>query len=409
MTDFAGAIIDWQRAHGRHQLPWQGSRDPYRIWLSEVMLQQTQVATVIPYYQRFIAAFPDVAGLAAAPLEEVMRLWSGLGYYSRARNLHRCAVTVMERHGGRFPSDAAGLASLPGIGRSTAAAIAVFATGERAAILDGNVRRVLCRAFGVEGWPGERLVEARLWQLAEELLPGVPVSGRSTLGAETGIGAYTQGLMDLGATVCTRARPACNACPLRTRCVALREGSVARLPTPRPKRVSPLRRCRMFALRASAGWLVEKRPPAGIWGGLWSLPQGELVEAADAGAGAGGAPVGPAPNRQGARDSVQAEAERIAARHGLRISAAIERPGFMHAFTHFRLLIEPVICEVVAVRELNSGVGAGWLRADEVEGAALPQPVKRLLLDEAMHAVAAGDGLRAPDAAADTGVRAKAA
>lgn len=361
---FAAAVVDWQRREGRHDLPWQGTRDAYRIWLSEVMLQQTQVATVVPYYQRFLEAFPDVAALAGAPLDQVMRLWSGLGYYSRARNLHRCAVEVVERHGGRFPVDAGTLETLPGIGRSTAAAIAVFAGGARAAILDGNVKRVLCRAFGVAGWPGERAVEKRLWELAEGELP------------EAGIETYTQGLMDLGATVCTRSRPACERCPVAGRCVALREDAVARLPAPRPARAVPLRECRMLAIRQGDAWLVEKRPPSGIWGGLWSLPQGEIAD------GASGTP--------------QAFAAEVAARHGLAITAP-EAPEaaapFVHAFTHFRLRIEPFVCRVVGARGA-AAPGAVWLARDEVPGAALPRPVKRLLmaLDPRPPGAAAGTG-----------------
>jgi A/G-specific adenine glycosylase len=364
---FAAAVVRWQRLHGRHDLPWQGSRDPYRIWLSEVMLQQTQVSTVIPYFRRFVERFPDVASLARAPLDEVMRLWSGLGYYSRARNLHRCAREVLERHGGQFPLDSVTLAGLPGIGRSTAAAIAAFSAGERVAILDGNVRRVLCRVFGVEGWPGERQVETRLWQIAERELP------------ETAIEAYTQGLMDLGATVCTRARPACERCPVRDRCVALREQAVARLPSPRPKRQVPLRRCRMFALRGPAGWLVEKRPAAGIWGGLWSLPQSEPlgVESGDIGR------VDRADGDQGRVDSAGslAQAAQLAAGHGLRISSAFESPGFVHTFTHFRLAIEPVVCEVVHATAVTAP-GTAWLPDADLAEAALPQPVKQLLLRE---------------------------
>lgn len=196
MSEFATRLTAWQREHGRHDLPWQGGTDPYRIWLSEIMLQQTQVETVIPYYQRFLARFPDVAALAAAPVEDVMTLWSGLGYYARARNLHRAAQRIMSDHGGRFPTTAAEISTLPGVGRSTAAAIAAFAFGERGAILDGNVKRVLSRIFGVDGFPGEKAVENRLWTLAESLLP------------ERDIGRYIQAQMDLGATLCTRARPA---------------------------------------------------------------------------------------------------------------------------------------------------------------------------------------------------------
>jgi len=342
---FAEAIVEWQLRAGRHDLPWQGTRDAYRIWLSEVMLQQTQVSTVVPYYLGFLEAFPDVSALAAAPLDRVMQLWSGLGYYSRARNLHRCAQQVVERHGGRFPRDAATLSTLPGIGRSTAAAIAVFAEGERAAILDGNVRRVLCRVFGVEGWPGERAVEARLWALAERELPA------------RGVESYTQGLMDLGATVCTRARPACGSCPVADRCVALREQRIAALPSPRPARAVPLRACRMLAVRHEGAWLVERRPAAGIWGGLWSLPQEDLAAA--------GPPA--------------AFVDEVGRRHGLALGAPVAAEPFVHAFTHFRLRIEPFVCEARSARGA-AAPGAVWLPAADVAGAALPRPVKRLLL-----------------------------
>ena len=259
--EFSEQLIRWQKKHGRHALPWQNTRDAYRIWLSEIMLQQTQVAAVIPYYQRFLERFPDVAGLATAPAEDVMALWSGLGYYSRARNLHQCAKRVMSEHGGRFPDDPALLAELPGIGRSTAAAIAAFAYGARAAILDGNVKRVFTRVFGVEGFPGDKAVETQLWRRAVALLPA------------RGVEAYTQGLMDLGATLCTRSSPACETCPLAARCVALHTGRVEQLPTRKSKAAIPERQTAMLVVLDGDDVLFQRRPQRGIWGGLLSLPE----------------------------------------------------------------------------------------------------------------------------------------
>src|SRR5690606_5792790 len=228
--DFASRIVAWQRSHGRHGLPWQRTQDPYRIWLSEIMLQQTQVATVIPYYQRFLERFPDVAALAAASQEEVMPYWAGLGYYARARNLHRCAQAIVNEWSGRVPPTAQQIASLPGIGRSTAAAIAAFARGGRAPILDGHVKRVVPRPFGIEGDPARRDVEQRLWALAEAQVAAAP---------RLDMAAYTQGLMDLGATLCTRGRPDCGGCPLADTCVARREGRQAELPTPKTRKAIP--------------------------------------------------------------------------------------------------------------------------------------------------------------------------
>ncbi|MFI4888418.1 MAG: A/G-specific adenine glycosylase, partial [Burkholderiales bacterium] len=232
---FAARVIAWQRRCGRRDLPWQNTRDAYRIWLSEVMLQQTQVATVLPYFTRLVSEFPTVGALAAAPLSRVLELWSGLGYYRRAHHLHAAARTVADRHAGRFPSDAATLATLPGIGRSTAAAIAAFAGDERGAILDGNVKRVLARHRGIDGWPGAPRVEAGLWRVAEALLPD------AANGASNAIAAYTQGMMDIGATICTRSRPHCDACPVNDDCIARRDGRVDSLPSPRPRKALPQR------------------------------------------------------------------------------------------------------------------------------------------------------------------------
>ena len=258
---FAGAVVAWQRRHGRHHLPWQGTRDPYRVWLAEIMLQQTQVATVLGYYERFLARFPDVAALAAASPDEVLASWSGLGYYSRARHLHRCAQAVVAQHGGSFPRDSATLATLPGIGRSTAAAIAAFCGGERSAILDGNVKRVLTRAFGFGHDLAEAKHERALWALAESLLP------------RRDMPAYTQGLMDLGAQVCTRRRPACDACPLAGRCVARAQGRPEAYPVKTRRLRRGERRSALLWLEQDERlWLVH-RPPLGVWAGLWSLPE----------------------------------------------------------------------------------------------------------------------------------------
>ncbi len=257
----ATTLIHWQQQHGRHGLPWVGSRDPYRVWLSEIMLQQTQVSVVLGYYARFLLRFPDVAALAAAQQDEVLALWSGLGYYSRARNLHRCAQVVVAQHGGRFPASSVALAALPGIGRSTAAAIAAFCFGERCAILDGNVKRVLTRALGF----GDDLADARhersLWALAESLLPVQHIE------------AYTQGLMDLGASLCSRRRPACEACPLAAQCVALAQGQPEAYPVKTRKLKRGQRTHALLWLDDQGSvWLVQ-RPQTGVWAGLWALPE----------------------------------------------------------------------------------------------------------------------------------------
>jgi A/G-specific adenine glycosylase len=336
---FARALIRWQRRHGRHDLPWQGTRDPYAVWLSEIMLQQTRVAAVVPYYQRFRARFPDIASLAAASEDEVLRLWSGLGYYSRARSLHRAAQLVVERHGGRFPEALADIASLPGIGRSTAAAIAGFAFGARAAILDGNVKRVLARHFLVAGFPGERAVEQQLWALAESLVP------------RRDNAAYIQGLMDLGATVCTARNPQCARCPVRGTCGAFAAGRVDDYPAPRPKKTVPTRRTSMLVLRHGDEVMLEKRPSVGIWGGLWSFP--ELAAGEDAAA--------------------------VGARRYRCETRRIERLGVLrHGFTHFALQITPLVAEVRR-QPRAAQPGVVWLPIAEALGAAVPVPVRKLL------------------------------
>lgn len=340
---FSAAVIAWQRAHGRHALPWQNTRDPYRVWLSEIMLQQTQVAAVIPYYLRFLERFPDVFSLAAAAQEEVMALWSGLGYYSRARNLHRCAQQVVTEYGGLFPADPALLAGLPGIGRSTAAAIAAFAFGVRAAILDGNVKRVFCRAFGIEGFPGNKAVEQDLWERAQALLP------------ESDVEAYTQGLMDLGATVCTRGRPACVRCPLQQRCIAHASGRTHLLPTPRPAKTIPTRQATMLVIEAQGRVLLEQRPDSGIWGGLLSLPEVEAVD-----------------DREG-------RLMQAVAPFGTAETFEILQP-FTHVFTHFRLQVTPFRARVASIRPFAGEQRHVWMAKSDLKDAALPAPVKKLLL-----------------------------
>jgi A/G-specific adenine glycosylase len=307
------------------------------------MLQQTQVAAVIPYYTRFLRRFPDVFTLASSPSPDVMAAWAGLGYYSRARNLHRCAQAVVERYEGRFPAAADALAELPGVGRSTAAAIAAFAFGERAAILDGNVKRVFARHFGVEGYPGAAAVERRLWSIAEQELPA------------SGIESYTQGLMDLGATLCVRARPRCGDCPVAVTCVARAHARTAELPAPRPAKSRPVRRAILVIVRDDRGaLLLETRPPTGIWGGLVSLPE------FDAGA-----------------DDDQLRAA-IAERYALQVELTGALPAMRHEFSHYSLVMHPRLAAVH--RALGAASAASqWLEPDALQDAALPAPVKRLL------------------------------
>ncbi|TAM03102.1 MAG: A/G-specific adenine glycosylase [Paraburkholderia sp.] len=347
-ASFAPRLIAWQREHGRHDLPWQNTRDAYRIWLSEIMLQQTQVGTVIPYYARFLERFPTVEALARAPLDDVMARWAGLGYYTRARNLHRCAQVVAGEHGGQFPSTVEGLAELPGIGRSTAAAIASFAFGARATILDGNVKRVLARVFGVEGFPGEKRVENAMWTLADSLVPNDGASSAD-------VSAYTQGLMDLGATLCVRGKPDCARCPFAADCVANTTGRQRELPAARPKKTVPTRRTWMLVLLDGDTVMLQKRPPSGIWGGLWSLPEAD-GEAA-----------------------VAARAQSLGA-----AGAVSPLAPFSHTFTHFKLEIEPRVIELsrdggaASALELSDEETA-WVALGEIDAFGVPAPVRKLL------------------------------
>jgi A/G-specific adenine glycosylase len=358
-AEFSAEVITWQKQHGRHALPWQNTRDAYRIWLSEIMLQQTQVAAVIPYYERFMQSFPTVQALADASSEQVMAHWSGLGYYTRARNLHRCAQIIAAQYDGIFPSDPALLAELPGIGRSTAAAISAFAYGTRAAILDGNVKRVFCRVFGVDGFPGERKVEQGLWERAVSLLPASDMT------------AYTQGLMDLGATICTRSKPACMRCPLAHRCIAFKTGRVEELPVRKPKKTIPEKQAVMLVILHERQVLLEQRPDTGIWGGLLSLPQlsQPLFDAMQSGF--------VAPGKSDA--ALDADIASAAASFGT-VASCESLPRFSHTFSHFKLHIAPFQI-ALARRQENVGQRSHvWYALDQIAQAPLPAPVKKLLL-----------------------------
>ena len=411
MSNFATRLIHWQCTHGRHDLPWQGAdgmtrraqasgagmpshrlldettshstrlqeaaakslvipqsagfaitsdlvsvvgspsrmasssisnvseADAYRVWLSEIMLQQTQVATVIPYYQRFIASFPDIAALAAASEEQVLAHWSGLGYYARGRNLHATARVIVGQHRGEFPRKLEDILELPGIGRSTAAAICALAFHERRAILDGNVKRVLARYCGIEGWAGNKKVEERLWQLAEALLP------------QHDVATYTQALMDLGATVCTRGKPKCGKCPVQAACIAYQTHRVHELPTPRPRKAAPERHATFLLLMHGNDILLEKRPSSGIWGGLWCPPQFD-----DEGA---------------ARDWF--------VQNGMDASEGERLETFTHTFTHFRLHIAPLKIQLSHKPLRVAQPGSVWLDVGEALQAAIPTPVRSML------------------------------
>lgn len=350
----AGQVVRWQRAHGRSGLPWQDTRDPYRVWLSEIMLQQTQVATVLGYYTRFLTRFPDVAALAAASEDEVLGLWSGLGYYSRARNLHRCAQAVVRDHGGQFPASAEALQTLPGIGRSTAAAIAAFCFGERIAILDGNVKRVLARVLAFEGDLASSARERELWALAQALVPE----------RAEDMPAYTQGLMDLGATVCLARAPSCLLCPLGASCAAQARGEPERFPVrTRKLKRSAQSRWLLLARRADGAVWLEKRPATGIWAGLHCLP---------------------------VFDSAEALAQALP-------QGAVTEEGraFLHVLTHKDLHLHPVHLHLhlrlhAGTRAGDSAgdsagdvalgaVSGGWVAAADWPGLGLPAPVRRLL------------------------------
>ncbi|WP_386067058.1 A/G-specific adenine glycosylase [Tahibacter sp. UC22_41] len=337
---FAPALLDWYDRHGRKNLPWQSPRTPYRVWLSEIMLQQTQVATVIGYFQRFVDALPDLAALASAPVDQVLGLWSGLGYYSRARNLHKAAQLCVQQHGGELPRDYEALAALPGIGRSTAGAILAQAWGERHAILDGNVKRVLARQHGVDGWPGSTATARALWQHAEANTPATRVAD------------YTQAIMDLGATVCVRSRPRCGVCPVATDCIARREQRTAQLPARKPAKTSPTRTTCMLVLRDAAGRvLLQRRPASGVWAELWSLPETDSIE----------------------------HAPRAARAVGADVANARTLTAFVHVFSHYRLEITPLLARADVLPRAADRDDLRWCAAADYLDLGLPAPVRRLL------------------------------
>lgn len=344
--DFQRRLLAWFDEHGRKTLPWQRNKTPYRVWVSEIMLQQTQVATVIPYYERFMARFPDVHCLAAADQDEVLHLWTGLGYYARGRNLHKAARQVVVEHGGEFPvASLEAMAALPGIGRSTAGAIISISTGSRAVILDGNVKRVLTRLHAVAGWPGRPSVERQLWALADHYTP------------ETRLPDYSQAMMDLGATLCRRGTPSCLLCPFEDVCVAHARGEERRFPESKPRKVLPERTTIMLLLHDGEGRvLLEQRPGAGLWGGLWCFPQFD---------------------------------DEIELRAWLDIHARGAQPeatwnAFRHTFSHFHLSItpQPVVCRPIQV---VNAPGRLWYNLNEPGSIGLAAPVKRLLASLARH------------------------
>ncbi|MCO7227115.1 A/G-specific adenine glycosylase [Pleionea sp. CnH1-48] len=340
--DFQSAILKFYQEFGRKDLPWQQNKTSYRVWISEIMLQQTQVATVIPYYQRFMERFPDLESLAAAPQDDVLALWSGLGYYSRARNLHKCAQTLINDHQGQWPDNVEAMESLPGIGRSTAGAILSLAQNIRAPILDGNVKRVLCRFYTVEGWPGQTSVAKKLWQIAEEQTPQKQVA------------EFNQAMMDMGATVCTRSKPKCTSCPLQSHCQALSKQVQSNYPNSKPKKEKPTKEQRFAVIKVGNKVLLEKRPAPGIWGGLWCLP--EIPEQVD-------------------DDAVWIQSQwkgKLAEQH--------EIEPFRHTFSHYHLILKPALMTLTKQpTQVMDSDHVRWQDLSQIEQLGLPAPIAKLL------------------------------
>jgi A/G-specific adenine glycosylase len=348
--NFAQRLLRWYDQHGRKQLPWHADRSAYRVWLSEIMLQQTQVATVIPYFERFTERFPDVQALARAPVDDVLQYWSGLGYYARARNLHRAARMVVEEHQGRFPENLEQLDELPGIGRSTAGAILAQAFGKPAAILDGNVKRVLARYHAVAGWPGRGDVLKTLWAHAEAHTP-------RDLSPER-MRDYTQASMDLGALICTRRNPACAECPHQDQCLARAQGNPHDYPGPKPKKIMPEKTVWLLWLEDDQGrLLMQRRPPTGIWGGLWSLPEADPELDAD---------------------DLPGHCQR---HYGLACEDPARLAGFRHTFSHYHLDIQPVRLTVTRTPALADDGNHAWLYPSEAAERGLPAPIRKVLME----------------------------
>ncbi len=339
---FSSLLLSWFDQHGRHDLPWQDDRSPYRVWVSEIMLQQTQVSTVIPYFERFMDRFPTVTHLAAAKLDEVLHLWTGLGYYARARNLHKAAQIIVTQHAGCFPAVFDDVVALPGIGQSTAGAILAQSMGQCHAILDGNVKRVLTRLHEIEGWPGQKAIEAQLWELAEAYTP------------DTRLADYSQAIMDLGATVCTRGKPRCQDCPVVELCQAYRQHSVALYPTAKPKKTLPVRQTHMLLLQNRQGqFLLQQRPPTGIWGGLWSFPECPLDTDIN---------------------------DWCRSRLGLVIGPIQTTNVLRHTFSHFHLDIYPIRASLKDHTDhVMDAAATVWYNTRQPDALGLPGPVKQLL------------------------------
>ncbi|EHF3470191.1 A/G-specific adenine glycosylase [Proteus mirabilis] len=336
---FSQVVLDWYHKYGRKTLPWQQEKTPYHVWLSEVMLQQTQVATVIPYFERFIARFPNVSALAKAPLDEVLHLWTGLGYYARARNLHKAAQHIVDKHQGQFPDTFEDVCALPGVGRSTAGAILSLSLKKPYPILDGNVKRVLARCYAVEGWPGKKEVENKLWEISEQVTP------------TKGVEYFNQAMMDLGAMVCTRTKPKCELCPLNTGCIAYAHHSWADYPGKKPKKAIPEKTTYFLILQYDNLVWLDKRPPAGIWGGLFAFPQFET----------------------------KMLLEQWLAEHGLENSKTEQLISFRHTFSHFHLDIVPICVKLSTFTSLMEAQQGLWYNLQTPASVGLAAPVENLL------------------------------